>query len=95
MVQQYSSLRLGLYGLGFVPEDFHANQYKVVLGNKTFIALIDTCKMVAIYPDSEYNAKNPYSQKDVQVDYEWDENSSSECILKNIEDFMNDICAKK
>lgn len=92
MVEKYSELRLGLLGLGFVSQNINSTLYKVVIGDKTFIVFLDGCCMNAVYPDYEYNRKNPYSPKDMQVDYTWDQDETNQCILANITKFMNDIC---
>ena len=92
MVEKYSELRLGLLGLGFVSQNINSTLYKVVIGDKTFIVLLDGCCMNAIYPDYEYNKQNPYSPKDMQVDYTWDKDETIQCILANITKFMNDLC---
>lgn len=95
MVEKYSELRLGLLGLGFIAQNINSNLYKMVIGDKTFIVFLDAGTMNAVYPDYEYNKSNPYSTKEVQIDYTWNKDETNACILANITKFMNDICDSK
>jgi hypothetical protein len=95
MVEKYSELRLGLLGLGFISQNLNGTLYKTIVGDKTFLVFLDAGTMNAVYPDYEYNKNNPYSTKDIQIDYTWNKEETNACILANIVQFMNDVCNNK
>lgn len=84
-------IRLLLISLGFRSVDDSGLYYVLSIGKTQFTTNLKMNKIFARFPDKEYNKVNPYSEKDMVIDFEFDENTLGEDIEKFITRFSEGV----
>ena len=95
MFDNYDEIRIALLGAGFIPVDRCGQVYTRLDEDKEFTVNFPTRTMTAVYPDKEYNSRNPYSHKNNESYYKWKESDTNLLILECMKKFANDICEQK
>lgn len=92
MFDNNDKIRLALLGAGFVPTDAFGQLYTRLEGDKEFTVNLQKKILIAVYPDKEYNSRNPYSHKNIEASYSWNIGDDPEYVVECFRQFVIDIC---
>ena len=97
MLDNFSSIRNYLLSEGFAPAADSGDKYVHRHNNITIQVDLskETNQVQAFMPDNEYNKANPYSHKDICIDYTIDLNKGSCAAVFNLTKFFEFIVEKE